>query len=1315
MDLFGLGIQIDYQDNASQGLMNTTRIFDEAYNSAQRTAQGLESKLTQLSVVSQGVGQVGDRISNLGSGIMGSLKGASDEATSFQSELNQLKFVTGATGDEFEKLRRVAIQTGIDTAFSPQEATKAMYQLGSAGLSTNDMLKSLNATLDLVAVSSGEISLDQGASLMASTLQKFNLDARDSVRVVNQLAQAANVSNFSFQDLSAFMNSIQSAPSTLHRPLEEFLAVGGMLRNIGQGAAQAGATVNGFGRQLVTLTRQLDNKAKLQGRSAVGIKFDAMAQMGLDKNTIWDSTGALKPLNEILTSIITQMANMSDEKRAVISQTLFGDQAKNLIFAVDNATKSMLSYDKATGKYVQTTKDGKMDVNQMTEAIRNSGGVAEQGAKDILSSMWGINKLFEGSKQTFQILLGQTILPIVGKLIQTVTKLLNVAISFLDKHPLFAKVLGVGTGIAGLSLLAVGGLLKLVSTFGLAIAGAGMFAMSLGNFGMSFLGATTVMGGFRSVLSLVASSLGGVLLTLAKGALVVGAMYLAWQTNFLGIRTLVTGFVNGIRTSFSEASRIASEGTDAFMQDISKLANSDSFFDKVTLTIVKFKMLWIGLCDAWRDNKLSDDNFKRLNELGLMPLLKTIIDIKQRFEAFAKGFAQGWQQASDNVVGAVKKILEWVDKVGAIFKPVENSVTKVNENIGKVDFSNWTTFGEVMGHVVAILGGLVVLTKIGSTLMTVGRMALTIGSGILSVVRLIGSGLSLLAGIVPTILGVIGTAVASILGFFGIVVTLPAWLVGLITVAVVALVVLVVTHFQQIKDFIMNVFSSIGEFFSGIGSSIASAVSGIVSSVASAVSGFFSTVWNGIVSALSTVGSFLMSAFTPVINFFQGLAMIISGVFQIIYSVVVGGLQILISLIQGLLQGAVQFIMFLFSPLVSFFQQVWSQIYNVALNVWNGITSVVSSVWNAITSVVSTAWNNIVGHAQIAYGRIVAIWSAIKAFFSQVWNAVYTGVVVPVWNAITNIVNNAYTRVRAIWQGITSFFSALFNAIRSVASAVWNGIASVISNVASRVRAVWSAISAFFSSLFNRIRSIASSAWSGIASIASSVAGRVRSAWSGVTGFFTGLFNTIRSSASSVFEWLAGKFEWVANTAQKVSDAWNSIKGGVSAGIDKVKAGAKKMVGLSTGGYVKTTGIAMLHPNEVVVNAPLTKRLDEFLLMNQRMMAMPPKPIVSPVAPQEGTEPSTVNFTPSNQQPVTPKPTAYANFFSVAPSNARGSSSNSANTYHNDNSVKFEEGAIQINLASGDTQDAKNLAERIMEEIKRRQDLDRIRNYNPIY
>lgn len=1375
MDLFGMGIQIDYRDNASQGLTQTARVFNETYNSAQNVANGLESKLTSLSLVSNGVGQVGDTLSRMGGGIMHSLKGATDQATSFQSELNQLKFITGATGEEFEKLRRVAVQTGIDTAFSPQEATQAMYELKSAGLSTNDMLKSLQATLDLVAVSGGKIQLGEGASLVASTLKKFNLDASESIRVVNQLSQASKVSNFHFEDFSAFMNSLQSAPSTLKRPLEEFLAVGGMLRNVGQGAAQAGATVNGFGRQLVVLTRQMENQAKLKNRTSAQMKFDAMKQMGLDKDTIWDSTGALKPLNEILTSLITQMANMSDQKKAVISQTLFGDQAKNLLFAVDGATKSMLKYDEATGKYVMTTKDGKMNVNDMTNAIRNSNGVAEEGADTILKSAWGINKLWEGSKQTFQILLGQTILPIIGRFIQGMTKVLNVIIAFLDKHPLFAKVLGIGTGIAGLFLLAVGGILKFVATLGMAIAGAGMFMLTLGKFGMLFTGASSVAMGFGNVLMILGTKLRTLFMLIGKGTLVVGGLYLAWKTDFLGIRSLLQWFMESVHTAFSESSRIAGLGVDQFRTEIERLSTSDSLFDKFILGLVKVKVFWQGLCDAWNDYTLSDENFQKLNELGLIPLLSTILDLKRRFEAFWEGFKEGWADVSAKVVEGVKTIMGWIDKLGQFFKPTKDNMVEVNKVIGETDFSNWKEFGNTMAYVVSILGGLMIVAKIGGMVMTVGRTVLGVGRGILTIVRFLSSGIGFVLRLIPMLLGAIGTAVTAILGAVGIVVTLPAWLVGLIAVAITTVVVLIVKYWTQIKEFIFSVGSAIGQFVSDVWNGICEGASWLADTVGSffsdlwnsvcegaswlydTVTGFFSDLWDGICSGAEWAWQGIVTFFTPLINFFSGLWEVIVGLSEIAWSVITGAVKIACAVMEGIVRLFWEGLKILATPVIEFLtyawegissacQWCWEQVTNFVTWAWEGICStvqwavdgIVSFVtwawqgissgaewcWNSVVGFVTWAWQGICSIADWAYNWIVTIWSAITTFFQTIWNFVYTNIIQPVWQGIVTVITWAYQGVVTVWNGIVAFFSWLWNGIKSVATVVWNAILNYISTVCTGVKSVWNTITGFFSGLWNGIKSIASSVWEGIKSIINRIIAPIKSSWEGVKGFFSGIWNGIKESASALFDWLASKFQWVADIASKITGAWQGIKDGASSGWEKVKAGAKKMVGLSTGGYVKTEGVAMLHPNEVVVNAPLTRRLDEFLMLNQRLMAKPPEPIVAPVEQpkpdnyeqkddKENKEGKSTTFVQLAEQDDTdrPKPRGFMSFFSIPnnePKQPKG------DTYHSDQRVVFEEGAIQLNIEKGTDKEARNFVDKIMEEIKRRQEIEKLREYKPI-
>ena len=127
------------------------------------------------------------------------------------------------------------------------------------------------------------------------------------------------------------------------------------------------------------------------------------------------------------------------------------------------------------------------------------------------------------------------------------------------------------------------------------------------------------------------------------------------------------------------------------------------------------------------------------------------------------------------------------------------------------------------------------------------------------------------------------------------------------------------------------------------------------------------------------------------------------------------------------------------------------------------------------------------------------------------------------------------------------------------------------------------------------------------------------------------------------------------------------------------------MVGLNTGGYVKTTGIAVLHPNEVVVNDTLTQRLGNFLEQEERGGR-----VVQAIAPPPSD--STVG--------------AFANQFN---NNVTTNSVNNTNTSGNQTVV--EEGAIQINIAKGDDLNVQSLVDEIYQAIKRKEEVKKMQQY----
>ena len=206
-------------------------------------------------------------------------------------------------------------------------------------------------------------------------------------------------------------------------------------------------------------------------------------------------------------------------------------------------------------------------------------------------------------------------------------------------------------------------------------------------------------------------------------------------------------------------------------------------------------------------------------------------------------------------------------------------------------------------------------------------------------------------------------------------------------------------------------------------------------------------------------------------------------------------------------------------------------------------------------------------------------------------------------------------------------------------------------------------------------------------------------------------------------------------------------------------------VGLATGGFVKDEGVAMLHPNEVVINDDLTRKLRMFLNENETEnpqgrslglnndniynnyinntnsvdvspitnvltrfvdnvsnffsnplnITMPefnyPVPTMFNTDDSEDVE-TPVSYNTTNNEETNNSSNVYNNMTSTL---ANTTNKNSHTNVSNDYSVTFDKGAIQITVENGNDTDVEKIAQQIMLKIKRQQQLDNTRNYKPSF
>lgn len=156
----------------------------------------LDSFQAKFNIIGNIVGNIQNRIS---SGIIRALKSTVNIAADFESQMSAVKAITGASAAEFERLEADAIRLGGATIFTAKEVAQLQTEYAKLGFSTEEILNATEATLALAAATDSDLA--DSAAVAGNVLRAFQLDASETVRVVDVMAasftsSALNLSNF---------------------------------------------------------------------------------------------------------------------------------------------------------------------------------------------------------------------------------------------------------------------------------------------------------------------------------------------------------------------------------------------------------------------------------------------------------------------------------------------------------------------------------------------------------------------------------------------------------------------------------------------------------------------------------------------------------------------------------------------------------------------------------------------------------------------------------------------------------------------------------------------------------------------------------------------------------------------------------------------------------------------------------------------------------------------------------------------------------------------------------------------------------------
>ena len=428
--------------------------------------------------------------------------------------------------------------------------------------------------------------------------------------------------------------------------------------------------------------------------------------------------------------------------------------------------------------------------------------------------------------------------------------------SLVQTNPQLVKFATIGVTVFGVLLLLAGIALKAMSAF----SGLSLMVLAFGNSfkkigGIFKAGSIKVLG---ALLPLVAT---------------IGLLAIAWKNDLFGIKTVVTNFVTNLTTSFKTARKAVNGDVADLISTLEDLKSRDDFFSELTIGIMKVMMLGKALSDAWGDYTLSEDNFLKAKELGILPLIEAILDLKYRLENFISGFKDGMKQISTEITSYLSEITANVQ--GTFLEPIINGLTDFFRLLSGGDAKAWYDFGKVTANIVTIIAGLAVAFKV------VG-IAVGVITKVVGVFKALWGIITFVGGAFMSILGFIGTVATAILGFFGFVTTLPATVVGAIVLALVAIVALIIKYRDKIFEALKsvgswiynNVILPVKNFFVGLWKDMIELFRNIGSTVGGAIKEGITTAINWVLS--KAVG--IINGFIDAINFVLGVINAIPGV-----------------------------------------------------------------------------------------------------------------------------------------------------------------------------------------------------------------------------------------------------------------------------------------------------------------------------------------------------------------------------------------------------------------------------------------------------
>lgn len=321
------------QDLSSELHENKTKLSDAEYaadkldnsleeveSSAKKADDGFTMfKATLANLAADAIMRAVDGIKNLVGNVI-------ELGQNFTSTMSEVSAISGATGEDFEKLEACAREYGATTVFSASNAAEALKNMSLAGWDADQSTSALGGVLNLAAASGME--LGAASDMVTDYLSAFAMEAGDAAYFADLLSYAQSHSNTTAEALG---EAYKNCAANLNAAGQDVETVTSLL----EGMANQGYKGSEAGTAMAAIMRDITNGMK-----------DGAIKIGETSVAVMDAQGNFRDLTDILTEVEAATNGMGDAERAVaLSSTFTADSTKGLNLILNEGMDNIAGYE----------------------------------------------------------------------------------------------------------------------------------------------------------------------------------------------------------------------------------------------------------------------------------------------------------------------------------------------------------------------------------------------------------------------------------------------------------------------------------------------------------------------------------------------------------------------------------------------------------------------------------------------------------------------------------------------------------------------------------------------------------------------------------------------------------------------------------------------------------------------------------------------------------------------------------------------------------------------------------------------------------